>query len=290
MHPETPIKRPRTSNHTPRDAKRQRLLQELSEMPHEEPIWKSDSTRRFLDNSRPHPCTMLSSQYKGVYWDVASRNWHAQIMIKGVIQNLGCYEDEREAGIVYAKAAKKYKRAAPPPGIYAGLDLRNVPEQPLIPPKEGSKSPYKGVKLCKKRWQTRVTIPRRGPTTLGTFDTPEEAAQVYAKALYVLGVATGEPHESSPIGTDSAEEMINFRQEKESDNIETTCEASNMSTNTAIWEACGTMVSNVENEADDFNSDAEEIDKAEDIDDDDCVVLYDDEHPTGHRIEYFAAV
>jgi len=41
------------------------------------------------------------------------------------------------------------------------------------------------VKKNKKRWEARISI-EKIPKTLGTFDTPEEAAQVYARAVCYL--------------------------------------------------------------------------------------------------------
>jgi len=68
--------------------------------------------------------------------------------------------------------------------IYGGLDLSNIPEQQELIT-SNSNSGYKGVKKNKKRWEARVTI---GKTlkTLGTFDTPEQAAQIYARAVCYL--------------------------------------------------------------------------------------------------------
>jgi AP2 domain len=204
-------------------------LLDWSDVPHAEPIRKSDrATLRFADNSRARPTSKASrvSQYVGVYWDFVSKKWHAQIMIQGVIQNLGGYSSEREAGIVYAKAAIKYKPSAPPRGVYGGLDLRNVPEQPLILQDPGRKTLYKGVKRNKQRWEARITIPEKRMQTLGTFDTQEEAAQIYAKARYILemNAAEMEPFHVTSSTMDETVSAILSREEgeKERETDETT--------------------------------------------------------------------
>ena len=68
--------------------------------------------------------------------------------------------------------------------IYGGLDLSNIPEQQELITSNSS-SGYKGVKKNKKRWEARVTIGKI-LKTLGTFDTPEQAAQIYARAVCYL--------------------------------------------------------------------------------------------------------
>jgi AP2 domain len=108
-----------------------------------------------------------------------TNKWRAQMMIDGTVRNLGSFSDEDEAGSAYAKAAYKYKPSAPKTGFYGGLDLRNVPNQPLI--LRANKASYKGVKANKQRWQARIKT-----IHLGTFDTKEEAAQVYANAAFHL--------------------------------------------------------------------------------------------------------
>jgi hypothetical protein len=225
-------RKPKRSNQTQRrqhsQKKKQMVMDSLRDIPDQEPILRSEFYHQmtadggrsllFQDHTRPHPVKYnissstssgsgstvqqeqelppRSSRYLGVHLDLVVYKWRAQMMLDGTVVNLGCYTTEEEAGRVYAKAAYRYKPPAPERGIYAGLDLRNVPQQPLIlrsdDCRNGRGRPtttttilYKGVKKCRNRWQARLS--HQGKIlTLGTFDTMEEAAQVYANALYVL--------------------------------------------------------------------------------------------------------
>jgi hypothetical protein len=60
------------------------------------------------------------------------------------------------------------------------MDLSDIPAQPLIP-KSNNPSGYMGVHKNKKRWEACI----KG-ITLGTFDTPEEAAGIYARAVVFM--------------------------------------------------------------------------------------------------------
>lgn len=67
-----------------------------------------------------------------------------------------------------------------------GLDLSGVPPQPLIR-NQSIASGFKGVKIMNDRFQARLTIEKGSkPTTLGTYDTAEEAAGIYARAVYCV--------------------------------------------------------------------------------------------------------
>ena len=125
-------------------------------------------------------------------------------MIGGKHRPLGGYETEEEAAAVYARAVFKYKprkksntsggfhlsnipnqplmlsekaKLRKKSNIYGGLDLSNIPDQPLIR-SEKTESGFMGVrKKNGNRWNTEI----RG-LTLGTFDSKEEAAGIYARA------------------------------------------------------------------------------------------------------------
>ena len=170
---------------------------DLSNVPEQEPILKDGSSYLFEDNTRARPAvTEHASKYRGVYYDKSAKRWKAQMMIDGRVRHLGFFDKEEEAGRCYAKAAYKFK--APKKSrtticctgnSNTAMDLSNVPEQPLIPNRTGTG--YQGVKKCRKQWQARITYTseNNGQSSLhhlGTFDTAEEAAQVYAKAKYLL--------------------------------------------------------------------------------------------------------
>lgn len=49
-----------------------------------------------------------SSQYKGVYWHKASQQWEAKIIFNKKPISLGYFFSEKNAGLAYDEAAKKY--------------------------------------------------------------------------------------------------------------------------------------------------------------------------------------
>lgn len=177
------------NNGSPNEKKRKRIRIldpiDLSDVPYQAPISKNAVPSDFIDNSRQRPIVDgKSSQYTGIYFDTNTRKWHAQMMINGVVRNLGYFEEEVDAAVVYAKAAHKYKPKKSEGEIYAGLNLTNVPEQPLVR-NESAASGYKGVKRNKKRWEARIN-----GKTLGTFDSVEDAAGIYARAAYYMKCKT----------------------------------------------------------------------------------------------------
>lgn len=148
-------------------------------------IRKEDYLREYADNSRgKRKLTEQASAYVGVYKQPDDK-WRAQISVNGKVHNLGHFTNEEDAARQYAKAAWRYKQHKRP-DHFGGLDLSGVPKDlPLIANAAGSKTPYKGIKACKGRWQARITVHGK-PKTLGTFDTPEDAAQVHARAVCFL--------------------------------------------------------------------------------------------------------
>jgi hypothetical protein len=105
-------------------------------------------------------------------------------MVDGRVRSIGYYENDEDAAGNYARAAFKYKVASRE-AMFGCLDLGDVPERPLI---AGScASGCRGVKNVKGRWQARIATEKGGNTkTLGTFDTAEEAAAIYARAAFYL--------------------------------------------------------------------------------------------------------
>jgi len=167
------------------------LIIDLSDVPPQPLILKNELTcknngRLYNDNTRRRSVNAGSSKYTGVYYEKGSSTskWRAQMMVNGRVRSLGHWDNEEEAAAIYARAAFKYKSKGYN-GLYGGLDLSNVPEQPLIR-SSTSASGYKGVKKMKGRFQARVCRKGRSATTLGTFDTAEEAAGIHARAVYHL--------------------------------------------------------------------------------------------------------
>ena len=120
------------------------------------------------------------------------------MMIHGKVQSLGYHTNEEDAAAIYAKAAFKYKqKKETSQSIYGGYDISHVPVQPLIR-NERCSSGYRGVKKNKKRWEARIN-----GTTLGTFDTREEAAGIYARVYFYLN---GEGLDQSTKLKDEAQE------------------------------------------------------------------------------------
>jgi len=157
---------------------------DLSDIPYQQPILKNEFTR-FYDNSRKRPIKPNASKYTGVYFSEMHHSWRAQIQIKGRVTIIGNYENEEQAAVDYARAAYKYKPKTKT--IFGGYNLSDIQEQPLIF-SETSKSGYKGVKehsANKNRWEARISI-KGVSKTLGTFDTVQEAASIYAKADYYI--------------------------------------------------------------------------------------------------------
>jgi hypothetical protein len=50
-----------------------------------------------------------ASKYLGVYFNKAANKWVAQISFDGMNHQIGCYDNEEEAAIDYARAVSKYK-------------------------------------------------------------------------------------------------------------------------------------------------------------------------------------
>jgi len=159
---------------------------DLSDVPPQPLILKNELSRtNYRDNSRRRPVKEgISSKYTGVYY-VKNGKWKAQIMAGGRVRHLGYCDTEEEAAAVYARSAFKYKSTAGGRMMYGGLDLSDVPERPFILNK-ASASGYRGVKKLRDRWQARIGGADGRYVTLGTFDSPEEAAGIYARALYLL--------------------------------------------------------------------------------------------------------
>ncbi len=136
-----------------------------------------------------------SSKYTGVHFNEASNKWEAQIVIEGKQRHIGCYENEEEAAIDYARAVFKYKgetaldKAREQKSSAISIDLSDVPPQlPILKRagqvKEGT-SKYVGVYFHKENhyWRARITIEGK-LRNIGCYENEEEAAIDYARAVF----------------------------------------------------------------------------------------------------------
>ena len=133
-------------------------------------------------NKKTRPRKRQKSNYVGVHWD--GYYWRSTIRIQGHKYDLGRFAEETSAAREYAKARHKYSA---PTEVYGGLDLSKIPKDlPLIPNnRNNSKSPYKGVTKNGNRWQAKIYVGSKC-RALGTFDTAQEAAQIFARATAFL--------------------------------------------------------------------------------------------------------
>ena len=158
-------------------------------------------TTPYKYNSRRRPTKESSSKYAGIYYDAKLSKWKAQIMVEGKVRSIGYYDKEEDAAADYARAAYKYKKRKGNPIVYGGLDLSGVPESLPLIRSERAATGFVGVKkhAQRKTFEARIRIGKK-PKTLGTFDTLEEAALIYARAQWYL--------ESKPQGKQKGAEVL----------------------------------------------------------------------------------
>eukprot|EP00985_Skeletonema_marinoi_P030621 scaffold32934_cov175-Skeletonema_marinoi.AAC.5 len=155
---------------------------DLTDVPPQSPIPKSAA--RVRDGA---------SKYVGVSFNKLMNKWQAQIMIDGKQRHIGCYENEEEAAVDYARAVFKFKgqgalgKARDQNSSF--IDLSDVPPQPPIPKsacrvKEGA-SKYTGVSFHKpmKKWQAQIDIEGKN-RHIGNYENEGEAAVDYARAVF----------------------------------------------------------------------------------------------------------
>ena len=154
---------------------------DLSDVPHDiPPIMRNSLPPEYSDNSRKRPVKQGTTPYMGVSYQ-SDGKFRAQIFVLGKIHNLGSYATPREAAIVYARAAYKYKARRVAKLVFGPIDLRQTPSDVKPIPGSNPKVKYKGVKLNKARYSARISYQGR-VVEMGTYDTPEEAGTVYARA------------------------------------------------------------------------------------------------------------
>jgi frataxin-like iron-binding protein CyaY len=136
-----------------------------------------------------------ASKYIGVHFDKRTNKWKTQLMINGEKRYIGCYENEEEAAIVYARAVFKYKgqealnnlkeRNLSAPSI----DLSDVPPQlPILKRADQVKkgaSKYAGVYFHKanSKWLARIELGGKS-YYIGSYENEEEAAADHARAVF----------------------------------------------------------------------------------------------------------
>jgi hypothetical protein len=132
-----------------------------------------------------------ASKYTGVCFHKQSNKWQASINLDGKQQFIGCYDNEMEAAVDYARAVFKYKGGVVHPRQMKSvvIDLSGVPPQPPIPKssgrvKEGA-SKYTGVSFVKhtKRWLAQINI-EGNILRIGYYGDEEAAAVDYARAVF----------------------------------------------------------------------------------------------------------
>eukprot|EP00985_Skeletonema_marinoi_P016760 scaffold9054_cov137-Skeletonema_marinoi.AAC.3 len=134
-----------------------------------------------------------ASKYTGVTFHKQRNKWHAKIRIDGKQRQIGCYENEEEAAVDYARAVVKFKgqgalgKARDQNSFI--IDLSDVPPQPPIPKsacrvKDGA-SKYRGVSFNKQanKWVARISIDGK-ERSIGFYENEEEAAADYARAVF----------------------------------------------------------------------------------------------------------
>ena len=129
------------------------------------------------------------SRYVGVCWNKAAQKWQADIMVAGVAQYLGYFDDEADGARAYdaAVAAQNLHYPRNFPGdsgakqAKKGAEMRN--NISAIPDK--GKSRFLGVSWSKqkKKWRVRTTV--KGKTEyIGLYD--DETAAAWAYDAYVI--------------------------------------------------------------------------------------------------------
>lgn len=124
-----------------------------------------------------------TSRYKGVCWHIAAQKWHAQIGLEGRHLNLGLYETEIQAALIYDQVARF---------LFGEFAYTNFPGTSVLDPRlitdNRKTSVYRGVywSNSEQKWRAFIAI---GKTlkTLGRFLTEIDAALAYDKAARIVG-------------------------------------------------------------------------------------------------------
>eukprot|EP00984_Skeletonema_dohrnii_P005420 scaffold1907_cov73-Skeletonema_dohrnii-CCMP3373.AAC.11 len=155
---------------------------DLSDVPPQQPIPKSRG--RIKEGA---------SKYTGVHFRTETNQWHAQITVEGNTCQIGSYDNEEEAAVDYARAVFKYKGQEALEKVSKEnsfvVDLTGVPPKSPITKcagrmREGA-SKYSGVTFKKEtnKWHARIIVDGKNQC-IGYYDTEEEAAVDYARAVF----------------------------------------------------------------------------------------------------------
>lgn len=137
--------------------------------------------RQNTQNQRPR--RHASSQYKGV--SQRGSRWQARIRVNGTQINLGTFNRECDAAMVYDTAARhffgdyahtNFSLAETPDYFHAYLQyqLNRVPRVWA----EKRPSPYRGVSWHRGQWRAKIKVQGHSQH-LGCFDSEEKAARAY---------------------------------------------------------------------------------------------------------------
>ncbi|WP_239700342.1 AP2 domain-containing protein [Mammaliicoccus sp. D-M17] len=135
--------------------------------------------------SRPH--LNGKSKYKGVSWNKKNNKWFSSIFVGGKTLYLGSFENEDEAAKAYNQAVLGYWEGNGYLNVI-GKDNRDFERQYKSYTKQHisrSKSGYKGVAQCNKKFCTRI-IYKNTTNHVAVFDTIHQAALAYNKCIIYL--------------------------------------------------------------------------------------------------------
>lgn len=146
---------------------------------------------------RRRKATKGASKYFGVSWDAAKRRWSVKVPLKGgKYRIVGRYDDERDAGVAYDRAARHLQQTGQGPEPELNFPERRLRATSVEDLRQEARrafrrkklvSPYIGVRkrrdAARFRWQAAIKRPgHRWITNAGGWATPEEAALAFDRA------------------------------------------------------------------------------------------------------------